>query len=346
MNSIDVKAKLLNAIEEAQENGASLMAICRFLGISKRTIQRWKKNQGNLQDKRKGSSRSVLHKLTLEEYQQVIRICSSKKYVNMYPHEIVADMATNGEYIASESTFYRILKTESMLSHRRNSKPPKERPKPVLVANGPDEVYSWDITWLKTDVAGIYYYLYMVIDIWSRMIIHWEVNAKESGKLAGGMLQKIRAKKDLEGVFLHSDNSNVMKGYTMLEKMYQLKVLPSFSRPRVSEDNPYSESLFRTLKYRPFYPGRFSNIEEARDWVKGFVYWYNREHLHSSIQFVTPHDRHYGRDIEILEARKSTYREAYAKNPARWSKGPKLWKHEKVVGINYQPDKVKSQLAS
>jgi putative transposase len=346
MNSMESKHKLLGLIAEAQADGASLKSICTCLGVSERTIQRWKQHKGNLSDKRKESNRHIPHKLSQEERRMIIRICTSREYIDMYPHEIVADLASKGIYIASESSFYRVLREERMLSHRRSSKPPVSRTMPVHVATGPDQVYSWDITWVKTDVAGIYYYLYMVMDIWSRMIIHWELHERESSAIASRMLGSINAKKDIRGVVLHSDNGSPMKGFSMLSKMYQLQVMPSFSRPRVSEDNPYSESLFRTMKYRPLYPGSFLSLDDARQWVKGFVHWYNREHMHSGIQFVTPHDRHYGQDIEILETRRKTYQEAYSRNPARWSRKPKSWEQEKVVGINYQPDKKRMHLAS
>jgi len=338
------KRTILQEVESVQEDGARLSSICKYIGLSSRTIQRWKKS--DLSDQRKGSKRYVPHKLTGSERKQVVDICCQKECCDLYPNEIVAKLASKGIYIASESTMYRILKEERMLSHRRKSKPAVKRAKPTLVATGPDQVYSWDITWLKTEIAGMYYYLYMIIDIWSRMIVHWEIHERESSELSGKMLQRLNGRKDLHGVILHSDNGSPMKGYTMLSKMYSLNVLPSFSRPRVSEDNPYSESLFKTLKYRPSYPGKFSSIEDAQLWVKGFVHWYNHEHMHSNIGFVTPHERHYGKDIEILETRRETYLKAYEKNPGRWSRKPKSWKHEKVVGINYQQDKKELNKAS
>ncbi len=237
-------------------------------------------------------------------------------------------------YIASEATFYRILKEERMLSHRRKSKAPARREKPRLAANGPDQVYSWDITWLKSEVAGHYFYLYLIVDIFSRMIVHWEIHDTESSAKAAEMLRKLSIRKCVRGITLHSDNGAPMKGYSMLAMMQALNVVPSLSRPRVSTDNPYSESLFRTIKYRFSYPERFASMEMAKEWMKGFVYWYNREHLHSGISFVTPHDRHYGKDDSILEKRRATYQKAYENNPIRWSRKPKLWVRKEVVYIN------------
>ena len=283
---------------------------------------------------RKGSKRFIPHKLTEDERKKILETACNKEFKDSYPPEIVAKLAEKGVYIASEATFYRVLKEERLLSHRRRSKAPVKREKPRLKATGPDQVYSWDITWIKSDVLGLYYYLYFVIDIFSRKIIHWEIHNSESSEKAAEMLRKISAKKIIRGLTLHSDNGSPMKGYTMLAMMQALNITPSFSRPRVSTDNPYSESLFRTLKYRPFYPDRFSSIAEATDWVNGFVYWYNREHLHSGISYVTPDDRHYGKDIEVLETRRITYQNAYEKNPRRWSRGPKEWKRKEVVYIN------------
>jgi transposase InsO family protein len=332
MNSINAKRSFVESVEEALQNGARLSAISTISEISERTIQRWRKEIRR--DLRKGSKRSIPHRLSEAERKEIIATACSREFVDNYPSEIVAKLAEKGVYIASEATFYRVLKEERLLSHRRHSKAPVKREKPRLKATGPDQIYSWDITWLKTDVAGLYYYLYLVVDIFSRKIVHWEIHNSESSEKAADMLRKISAKKIIRGLTLHSDNGSPMKGYTMLAMMQALNITPSFSRPRVSTDNPFSESLFRTLKYRPFYPDRFSSIDKAQDWIKRFVYWYNHEHLHSGISYVTPHDRHYGKDVKVLEKRRVTYQEAYKKNPRRWSRGPKEWKRKEVVYIN------------
>jgi len=343
MNSKSTKKNFLKAVDEALSNGARISAISSFSEISERTIQRWRKN--NIIDLRKGSKRTVPHKLTEEEKANIVSISCSPEFKDNYPPEIVAKLAEKGLYIASEASFYRVLKEKRLLTHRRRSKVPVKRRKPRLVATEPNQVYSWDITWLKTDVAGLYYYLYLVVDIFSRKIVHWEVHDSESSEKAAEMLRKLSAKTIVRGITLHSDNGSPMKGYSMLAMMQALNIIPSFSRPRVSTDNPYSESLFRTMKYRPLYPVRFSSQQMAHEWVKNFVYWYNREHLHSSISFVTPHDRHYGKDRTILEARKETYRKAYLNNPARWSRGPKLWERKEIVYINPISDEKDIKLA-
>jgi putative transposase len=179
-----------------------------------------------------------------------------------------------------------------------------------MIAHAPNQVWSWDITYLRSRIMGMFFYLYLVIDIFSRKIVGWEVSDHESSELAADMIgQACRAEGVQENqLFIHSDNGGPMKGATMLATLRRLGVLPSFSRPSVSDDNAYSEALFRTLKYRPWYPNKpFSSIEEAEAWVTEFVRWYNTEHLHSGICFVTPECRHQGHDILVLEKRKRVY---------------------------------------
>lgn len=343
MNSTQIKAQVVKEISETAAQGARLSACCAMLGISLRTFERWRSPKA---DGRKGSWRVTANKLTPEERKEVISVSCSERFQNDYPSEIVAKLASEGVYIASEATFYRILNEERLLAHRRPSRVPVKREKPRLTATGPDQVYSWDITWLKSPVSGIYFYLYLVLDIFSRRIVHWEIHTRESGEIASEMLRTVGAKRFVRGITLHSDNGSPMKGYTMLATMQQLGVIPSYSRPRVSTDNPYSESLFRTLKYRPFYPSHFESIEETKVWTEKFVHWYNHQHLHSGISFVTPHDRHYGKDKTILEVRRQTYQKAYDRNPLRWTGQPKAWVRQEVVYINKIDENKELQLAS
>lgn len=344
MNDLEIKKEIVAAVEELGAKGVRLSRCASTLEISKRTLQRWMKE--TTRDRRKGSQRSIPHKLTIEENKKIIEVSCSPRFKDNYPSEIVAILASEGKYIASEASFYRVLKANRLLSHRRKSKAPIKRRKPRLKATGPDQVYSWDITWLRSDVNGIYYYLYLVVDIFSRRIVQWEIHNSESSEKAAKMLQKLAGKKLIRGATLHSDNGSPMKGYNMLAMMHSLGVVASYSRPNVSTDNPYSESLFRTLKYRPLYPGRFTSIEHSQEWVEKFVHWYNHDHLHSGISFVTPHERHYGKDLEILKVRRATYQAAYEENPQRWSRRPKLWERKEVVYINPVEEDLNSKIAS
>lgn len=338
------KKKIIAAVKEARSKGARLYRCADEIGLSRRTLQRWMHEVRP--DRRKGSERRNPRKLNAEERKQVLQTVCQPRFQDSYPAEIVAILASEGIYIASQASFYRILREERLLSHRRKSKAPIRKEKPRLKATAADQVYSWDITYMKTDITGIYYYLYLVVDIFSRYIVHHEVHETESSARAASMLRSIADMRYVKGLTLHSDNGAPMKGYNMLATMQALQITPSFSRPSVSTDNPYSESLFRTLKYMPDYPERFSSLRDASDWVDKFVNWYNYRHLHSGIDFVTPHDRHYGKDDSLLSKRRETFEKARQRNPLRWSKHAKKWQKKEVVYINAPDSIVDSRKAS
>ena len=198
---------------------------------------------------------------------------------------------------------------------------------------------SWDITYLKTSIKGRFFYLYLFLDIWSRQIVGWEINESENGEIASKVINRICKENNVNSIKLHSDNGSPMKCANMLSTMQNLGVIPSYSRPSVSNDNPYSESLFKTLKYRPSYPSVFNEIDDANKWVSSFVAWYNTKHHHSGIKFVTPEQRHRGDDIKILERRKKTYQEAKKRNPLRWAGNVRNWEREDIVKLNYREKK-------
>jgi len=233
----------------------------------------------------------------------------------------------------------------NQLQHRDKNKPGKKITKPkALTASAPNQIYTWDITYLPSEVKGLFFYLYLVLDIYSRKIVGWQVHSEELCVLAADLMVDICQREGVQPsqVTLHSDNGSPMKGATMLATLQMLGVVPSFSRPSVSNDNPYSESLFRTLKYRPEYPEKcFAGLSDARAWVKEFVQWYNNAHCHSGIRFVTPAQRHRGEDVEILARRKQVYQQAKLQNPARWSGEIRNWDQIKEVHLN--PEKGKSE---
>lgn len=267
----------------------------------------------------------------------MIDYATSKEFMDKTPWEIVPSLADRGIYIASEATFYRILREERMLAHRGKSAPRKNTPPAPLVATTPNQVWSWDITYLKSSIKGKFYFLYMMMDIYSRKITGWEIHEYESMEHAAELVREscFRELITADQLTLHSDNGGPMKGATMLATLHKLGVTASFSRPRVSDDNAYSEALFKTLKYCPAYPSNpFQSTDEAKDWVKEFVHWYNCIHLHSGIKFVSPNDRHNGRDKEILEARKLVYEKAKKKQPNRWSKDIRNWDMINEVELN------------
>ena len=267
----------------------------------------------------------------------IIEVSTAPLYQDLCPWKIVAKLADSGRYLASESSFYRVLKEADLLKHRAKSRP-RERKRPKdLIARQPNCVWSWDITYLKSPVKGMYYYLYLTLDVFSRFIVGWTVEEVESAEHAARLMTRACAEQGVaeDTLTLHADNGGPMKGATMLSTLQKLHVVPSFSRPSVSDDNPFSESLFKTLKYRPSYPdGAFANLEEAREWVLRFVRWYNHEHLHSGIRFVTPASRHSGKDESILHNRSVVYEEAKRKNPSRWSGPIRNWSMIKEVRLN------------
>ena len=339
------RQQMLYWIEHATRAGARLQPACETAGISIRTHQRWSQ-PAQAHDGRIAPRHRPANALSESERQQVLDVANSAEYADLPACKIVVLLADKGLYLASESTFYRLLKAAHQLTHRQRSKPRKGHKPNAFVANGPNQIYSWDITYLPTQVKGLFLYLYVVMDIYSRKIVGWQVYREESSALAADLMTDIclREKIQRSQVTLHSDNGSPMKGATLLATLQTLGVVPSFSRPSVSNDNPYSESLFRTLKYAPTYPSRaFYDLGDARRWVQTFVTWYNSKHLHSAIKFVTPEQRHQGHDNEFLAQRHRVYQRAKAKHPNRWSAGTRNW--TPITQVHLNPETRKQEAA-
>jgi transposase InsO family protein len=340
-----LREEKIQHVREAQSAGARQSKACEISGISAKTFQRWCAENGK-KDGRIETGREPRNKLSKLERQRIISTACEDEHADLSAAKLVPTLADKGIYIGSESTVYRVLKANGQLKHRQRSRPGKKNNKPIpLIATKPNEIYSWDITYLPTAVRGLFYYLYLVLDIYSRKIVGWQVYENESAALAADLMKDICQREAIERdeVVLHSDNGSAMKGATMLATLQELGVVPSFSRPCVSNDNPYSESMFRTLKYRPNYPEKpFSSLASARSWVSEFAQWYNHEHLHSSIQFITPAQRHCGNDAVILEKRKQVYLKAQRKNPHRWSGNIRNWDVVNEVYLN--PEKQKTEI--
>ena len=337
------RQEIMSFIAEARDAGARQSKSCEMIGLSAKTLQRWSQAD-NEQDGRLDARHEPANKLTDLERQRMINIANEPEYADLPINKIVPKLADKGLYIASESSFYRVLKAEKQLQHRQKSKPVRQIKKPkALVATAPNQIYSWDITYLPTTIKGIFLYLYLVMDIYSRKIVGWQVYEYESSTQAANLMTDICQREGIkpDQVTLHSDNGSPMKGATMLATLQQLGIIPSFSRPSVSNDNPYSESLFRTLKYRPDYPEQpFSGLMAARDWVNFFVEWYNKEHLHSAIKFITPEQRHAGKDEAILNHRIEVYQQAKLNNPDRWSGEIRNWNKVEEVYLNPENQKI------
>ena len=330
-------------IDEAVASGASLAKACNELGIKERTYYRWirlKKETGSYDDLRPNAERKApANKLSAEERQAVIKTVNKPEYASMPPCELVPALADEGIYIGSESTIYRILREEKMQNHRGRSEAPKRNHPTTYSADAPNQVWMWDITYLNGPHRGMYYYLYLFTALYGRDIVGWEVYDTESAEHASELVRRTCLKQQrltTEPLVLHSDNGSPMKGATMLATLYQLGITPSNSRPRVSNDNPYAESLFKTLKYRPNYqPKGFESIEAAREWVRLFVKWYNYEHHHSGINFLTPNQMRSGKGPEIFQKRHQVYEAAKAAHPERWNgRATRNWSMPDKVYLN------------
>jgi len=327
---------VLVLIDEACESGARLHKACEILGLSPRAVQRWRKSQA-LEDKRKESSKNPRNKISETERQEILNTINSREFRDMNPHQIVAALADQGRYLASEATMYRILKEAGQSTHRQASSPKKHQKPMELTATAPNQIWTWDITYLPSLTKGVFFYLYMVIDLYSRKVVAWQVHTREDSTHASELIQEGCYQEGVSRgqLVLHSDNGSPMKGATMLATLQQLGVMPSFSRPSVSNDNPYSESLFKTLKYRPWYPRRpFQSLSEAREWVEDFVLWYNLEHRHSKLEYITPDERHTGEDKAILAHRRAVYQRAKRNHPERWSGQTRQWFAPEEVTLN------------
>jgi putative transposase len=333
---------IVDHIDEAVKAKARLAPACELLGLCARTIQRWRE-QGGGQDRRQGPKTEPANKIGVEEQLEILERVNSAPFRDLSPKQIVPRLADLGEYVASESTIYRLLREKGQLAHRAASRPATGRRPREHVATGPCQVWSWDITYLKGPVRGSFYYLYMILDVWSRKAVGWAVHSEESAEHASQLFCDTCAELEVdpEGIILHSDNGGPMKGSTMLATLQRLGVVPSFSRPQVSNDNPFSESLFRTLKYRPEYPSRpFEDLEKATTWVARFVAYYNTEHQHSSIRFVTPDERHFGREQVILKQRQRVYERARQRHPQRWTRATRNWTPVGDVYLNPEIRKI------
>lgn len=343
------RATALSLIAEAVASGCRRAVACQEIGLDPRTVQRWQRHRDGGADKRKGPCSPPPQKLTEQERQVVLETANAPEFRSLSPKQIVPRLADQGRYIASESTFYRVLHAADLMAHRGPSKPRTLRRPEELVATGPNQIWSWDISYLPASRRGTFYYLYLFVDVWSRRIMKAVVLGEESAEHAARLLTQACEEHEVDpsALTLHSDNGGPMKGATMLATMQWLGIVPSFSRPSVSNDNPYSEALFRTLKYVPSYPRKpFESIDAAWAWVERFLAWYNGEHRHSAIGFVTPDERHHSRDVAVLLARRDVYEAARRRNPSRWSRSTRQWDAPATVPLNLRQREDRARAAA
>lgn len=350
MIGLEDRQEIARNIEVACDAGARLRPACAVMGITARTLQRWKADDGlESGDGRPQALRPVpAHALSEDERARIVSVVNEPRFADLPPARIVPMLADEGTYIASESSFQRVLRAQGQTRHRGRAKSPRRhRPPTTHVATAARQLWSWDMTFLPTQIAGRWFFLYLIMDVYSRKVVGFEVHENDNADHAARLVQRTALAEDIHAVpreerpVLHGDNGATLKATTVLAMLWWLGVKPSYSRPRVSDDNAFVESLFRTAKYRPEFPAEgFVDVTAAREWARQFVHWYNHEHRHSGIRYVSPAQRHAGDDIAILAARHALYREARNLNPARWSRGTRNWSHITAVTLNPERESV------
>ena len=315
---------------------------------SARTLQRWKRCEGlERGDRRPQAVRPVpAHALSEAERGQILQIAHEPRFAELPPARIVPMRADEGVYVASESSFSRVLRAHGQTRHRGRAKAPQRlRPPSTHVATAPRQVFCWDMTYLPETVMGRWFYLYLILDLYSRKIVGFEVHETDDSEHAVNVLRRTALAEDLHTLqyklVLHGDNGATLKATAVLAMMHWLGLRASYSRPRVSDDNAFVEALFRTAKYRPQFPTKgFADLEQAREWASSFVRWYNHDHRHSGIRYVSPAQRHAGEDRVVLQARDALYQRARAENPRRSARHTRNWNPITVVTLNPERDTV------
>jgi len=348
MIGLEDRQALARDIHAAHQAGARWHLACQTAGIDVRTLQRWQAREGLVSgDGRSDAPRPVpAHALSPAERAEVLRVANESRFADVPPSRIVPTLADEGIYLGSESTFARVLREHGQTAHRGRAKAPKAtRPPTTHIATAPRQVWCWDMTYLPATVMGRWFYLYLILDLYSRKIVGWEVHATDDADHAAHLVRRTALSEGIAALdakpVLHGDNGATLKATTVLAMLYWLGVKPSYSRPRVSDDNAYAEALFRTAKYRPEFPAEgFDDLDAARAWAAGFVHWYNVDHRHSGIRYVSPAQRHAGDDHAILAARHALYTEARERNPARWSGNTRNWSPVGAVMLNPERDSV------
>ena len=303
---------------EALVANVGLQPACSALGVSRATLYRQRTRR--VETPLEGRSHPPPLSLDGEERQAVVDQLHATRFMDASPHTIHATLLDEGQYLCSVRTMYRILAQEGELKERRNVCRHPQYAKPELMATAPNQLWSWDITKLKGPVTWTYFYLYVILDVFSRYTVGWMVASRESATLAKKLIRETCAKQGIprEQLTLHADRGSSMKSKAVALLLADLGVTKTHSRPHVSNDNPFSESQFKTLKYRPEFPQRFGSLQDARSFCRPFFDWYNTEHRHAGIAFMTPENVHYGRATQILETRSAALDAAFAAHPERF----------------------------
>jgi len=293
--------------------------------------------------------------LEAAERTQIRELLNSERFADCSPYVVYASLLDDGEYLCSVSTMYRILREHGEVCERRNQRKLPAYKKPELLARAPNQLWSWDISWLRGPVRGAYYYIYVILDVFSRYIVAWTIAAVESAELARELIDFACHTQgiDQDSLTLHSDRGAAMMSIPVAHLLEKLGVTKSHSRPYTSNDNPYSEAQFKTMKYRPDYPDRFDSQDQARSWARTFVAWYNFEHLHSGIGFVSPAALHFGQAQQIFDQRQAVLAQAYMVHPERFVNGPptppviptEVWINQPAQQSQFQNEHLSSSIS-
>ncbi len=306
---------------------------CQALGVSRATFYRRQRPSPGHQQPRPTPARALCE----TEREEVLDVLTSPRFVDRSPAEVFATLLDEGEYLCSERTMYRVLAQSQLVQERRNQRQHPQFAKPELMATGPNQVWSWDITKLLGPKKWTYFYLYVLLDIFSRYTVGWMVADRENSALAQRLIEETCQKQGVEPkvLTLHSDRGAPMTSKCTAQLLADLGVTRSLSRPQVSDDNPFSEAQFKTLKYHPGFPGRFPDMEAAKAFCRSFFHWYNNEHRHGGISMLTPDDVHHDRAQAVLTQRQRILEAAWAAHPERFVRGiPKPSPLPEAVWIN------------
>jgi putative transposase len=349
MTRLEDRQTLVAEIASACAAGARLAPACGLAGIDLRTFQRWRTGEdGQVRaDRRPEAVRPApQHALSEAERARIVALANEPRFASTPPARIVPALADEGVYVASEASFHRVLRDHGQMQPRGRARPPRTvGPPSTHVATAPGQVWCWDVTFLKAQVQGRWFSLYLILDLWSRKIVGYEVHETDQAEHAAHLVRRTALAESIHArplrPVLHGDNGPSVKATTVLAMLHWLGIAPSHSRPRVSDDNASAEALFRTAKYRPDFPAAgFADLAEARAWAAAFVHWYNHEHRHSGLRYVTPAQRHAGEDRSVLAVRHALYQQAREANPRRWSGPTRNWTPIGAVTLNPERDSV------
>jgi putative transposase len=309
----------MKEVIEAVGDAVPVNKLCATLGFPRSTLYRLRKPASPQAPQLRRSARA----LSEPEKATVRQVLNSERFADLAPRQVYGTLLDEGEYYCSVSSMYRILSEHDEVNERRQQRTHPTYMRPELLATAPNQVWSWDITWLRGPGKWQHFYLYVILDVFSRYVVGWLLAEEEAGYLAEQLIAETCRKQGIarDQLTLHADRGAPMTSQTVAQLLEELGVAESHSRPHTSDDNPFSEAQFKTLKYRPAYPGRFDSLAHARQWVTAFFDWYNNQHRHSNLGLMTPATVHSGLDDQLTSQRQQVLRAAYAVHPERFVKG-------------------------